>query len=77
MCFVLLIYIFLSQLKGVMSYGADKLGFDAHTHAHTQTDASNDNTRRPKLASGKIAVICVENGSAPKTRRGATFTNLD
>ena len=24
-----------------------------HTHGHTQTDAGNDNTRRPKLASGK------------------------
>ena len=24
-----------------------------HTQTHTQTDAGNDNTRRPKLASGK------------------------
>ena len=24
-----------------------------HTHGHTQTDAGNNNTRRPKLASGK------------------------
>ena len=40
-----------------MSYRADKLGVDAHTRALTQTDAgndnTNDNTRRPKLASGK------------------------
>ena len=34
-----------------MNYGVDKLGVDAHTHR--QTDAGNDNTRRPKLASGK------------------------
>ena len=34
-----------------MSYGADKLGVDGHTQR--QTDAGNDNTRRPKLASGK------------------------
>ena len=37
----------------MMSYRADKLGVDAHARTHTQTDAGNDNTRRPKLASGK------------------------
>ena len=26
---------------------------DGQTHAHTHTHAGNDNTRRPKLASGK------------------------
>ena len=34
---------------------------DTHTHMDTQTDAGNDNTRRPKLTSGKTAsenVIC-------------------
>ena len=36
----------------MMSYRADKLGVDAHAQTHTQTDAGNDNTRRPKLASG-------------------------
>ena len=39
-----------------MSYCADKLGVDAHTRTHKQTDAGNDNTRRPKLASGKNAI---------------------
>ena len=34
-----------------MSYHADKLVITAHTEA--QTDAGNDNTQRPKLASGK------------------------
>ena len=28
-----------------------------HTYGHTQTDAGNDNTRRPKLASGKKGEI--------------------
>ena len=32
---------------------AEKLGVEAHTGTQTQTDAGNDNTRRPKLASGK------------------------
>ena len=36
-----------------MSYRADKRVIDAPTDRHTQTDAGNDNTRRPKLASGK------------------------
>ena len=31
----------------------DKQVIDTHTHTDTQTDAGNDNTRRPKLASGK------------------------
>ena len=34
-----------------MSYHADKLWIDTQTDTHT--DAGNDNTRRPKLASGK------------------------
>ena len=34
-----------------MSYCADKLMIDGQTHAHTHV--GNDNTRRPKLASGK------------------------
>ena len=38
-----------------MSYRADKHVITAHTvgRTDTQTDAGNDNTRRPKLASGK------------------------
>ena len=32
-----------------------QLRVDAHIRTHTQTDAGNDNTRRPKLASGKNA----------------------
>ena len=38
-----------------MSYRADKQVLTAHTdgRTHRQTDAGNDNTRRPKLASGK------------------------
>ena len=34
-----------------MSYWADKLVIDTHTHR--PTDAGDDNTRWPKLASGK------------------------
>ena len=40
-----------------MSYRADKQVIDTHTqtHGHTDrhTDAGDENTRRPKLASGK------------------------
>ena len=36
-----------------MSYRADKLVIDARMDTHRQTDTGNDNTRRPKLASGK------------------------
>ena len=42
-----------------MSYRTDKQVLTAHTdgqtdgRTHRQTDAGNDNTRRPKLASGK------------------------
>ena len=38
-----------------MSYRADKLVIDGHTdtHTHTHTHAGNNNSRRPKLASGK------------------------
>ena len=37
-----------------MSYRADKQVIDTHTHGHTDrhTDEGDDNTRRPKLASG-------------------------
>ena len=34
-----------------MSYRTDKLVIDGHTDTHTH--AGNDNTRKPKLASGK------------------------
>ena len=34
-----------------MSYRADKLMIDGHTDTHIH--AGNDNTQRPKLASGK------------------------
>ena len=42
-----------------MSYRADKQVITAHTDGRTdtQTDAGNDNTRRPKLASGKNVKI--------------------
>ena len=38
-----------------MSYRMDKLMIDGHTdtHTHIHTHAGNDNTQRPKLASGK------------------------
>ena len=36
-----------------MSYRPDKLVIATHTHTHRPTDAGDDNTRRPKLASGK------------------------
>ena len=36
-----------------MSYRMDKLVIDARTDTHTQTDAGNYNSRRPKLAAGK------------------------
>ena len=36
-----------------MSYPTDNLVIDGHTDTHTHTHAGNDNTRRPKLASGK------------------------
>ena len=35
------------------SYRADKQVIDTHTH----TDTGNDNTRRPKLASGKNSIF--------------------
>ena len=38
-----------------MSYCADKLVIDTHTHR--PTDAADDNTGRPKLASGKNEMI--------------------
>ena len=36
-----------------MSYGTDRLGVDAHTRTDGGTDSGNDNTRGPKLVSGK------------------------
>ena len=36
-----------------MSSRADKLVINALTDTHTQTDAGNDNTQRPKLALGE------------------------
>ena len=36
-----------------MSYRADKQVIDTHTHTDRHTDMGDDNTRRPKLASGK------------------------
>ena len=38
-----------------MNYRTDKLMIDGHTdtRTYTHTHAGNDNTRRPKLASGK------------------------
>ena len=41
-----------------MSYCTDKLMIDGQTHAHTH--AGNDNTRRPKLASGKNRTYIVD-----------------
>ena len=41
-----------SYFQRMMRYRADKLGVDANARTHTQTDTGNDNTRRPKLASG-------------------------
>ena len=38
-----------------MSYRADKQMIDTHTHTDRYTDRGDDNTRRPKLASGKNA----------------------
>ena len=41
-----------------MNYRSDKLMINGHTdtHTHIHTHAGNDNTRRPKLASGKNAL---------------------
>ena len=36
-----------------MSYRADKQVIDTHTYTDRYTDTGDDNTRRPKLASGK------------------------
>ena len=48
-----------------MSYRTDKLMIDGHTDTHTHTHAGNDNTRRPKLASGNNSVKhgCLEYNS--------------
>ena len=42
-----------------MSYRADKLVIDTHTLTHRPIDAADDNTRRPKLASGKNLIYLV------------------
>ena len=44
-----------------MSYRPDKLVIDTHTHTHRPTDAGDDNTRRPKLASGKNDIVKAKN----------------
>ena len=43
-----------------MGYRADKKVIDTHTHGHTDRhiDTGGDNTRRPKLASGKNIEQC-------------------
>ena len=50
-----------------MSYRADKHVINAHrdgrTDGHRQTDAGNDNTRRPKLAQGKIKEMECSSGN--------------
>ena len=43
-----------------MSYRADKLVIDTHTHR--PTGAGDDNTRRPKLASGKNECVLLTSG---------------
>ena len=56
-----------------MSYRADKQVIDTHTHTHTDrhTDMGDDNTRRPKLASGKndcelvFSRVSMANGHSP------------
>ena len=45
------------SLKGLWVIARTSWGFDAHTRTHTRTDAGNDNTRRPKLASGKNVIL--------------------
>ena len=45
-----------------MSYRADKQVIDTHTHTDRYTDRGDDNTRRPKLASGNKTIsqsLCV------------------
>ena len=51
-CFASLVQIWWSLLEWAMSYRADKLVIDIHTRTQRPTDAGDDNTRRPKLASG-------------------------
>ena len=47
-----------------MSYRADKQVIDTHTHTDRYTDRGDDNTRRPKLATGKN---CKTKTSVPLT----------
>ena len=42
-----------------MIYRADKLVIGTHTLTHGPTDAADDITRRPKLASGKNVVAVI------------------
>ena len=58
-----------------MSYRADKQVIDTHTHTDRYTDRGDDNTRRPKLASGKNKSI-VSAGHYPTDWR-ALFTLLE
>ena len=39
------------------SYRVDKRVIDTHRHTDTQTGTGNDNTRRPKLASGNKSIL--------------------
>ena len=55
-----------------MSFHTDKLGVEAHTH--TQTDAGNNNTRRPKLASGRYVYSSL--GHSYRVYTGATIAEL-
>ena len=55
-----------------MSYRVDKQVIDTHmdTRTHRHTDTGNDNTRRPKLASGKKQekleqLECLSSGDTP------------
>ena len=58
-----------------MGYRADKLVIDARTDGHTQTDAGNDNTRRPKLASHKHVLMLLANNTSAKY--GTQFCGLN
>ena len=44
-----------------MSYRADKQVIDTHTHTDRYKDRGDDNTRRPKLASGKKGPQVISN----------------
>ena len=48
-----------------MSYRADKQVIDTHTHTDRYTDRGDDNTRRPKLASGKNCLDRISSWNQP------------